>query len=89
MAMLNMKLIGEFMTQLETPQAFFSICIQNGRQRPFCFSDLCKKIIWFCNLANMHLIAVFVTKLWPVQAWACGCGGDGGGATKNIIPGKL
>ena len=30
MAMPNMQLIGEFMTQLETPQAFF---IQNGRQR--------------------------------------------------------
>ena len=35
-------------------------------------------------MANMNLIGVFLTKLWPVQALACG-GGDGGGATKNII----
>ena len=45
-------------------------------------------------MANMNLIGVFVTKLWPVQALACGGGGgrggdgdgDGGdgGATKNI-----
>ena len=34
-------------------------------------------------MANMNLIGVFVTKLWPVQALACG-GGDGGGATKTI-----
>ena len=34
-------------------------------------------------MANMNLIGVFVTKLWPVQALACG-GGDGdGGATKK------
>ena len=26
-------------------------------------------------MANMNLIGVFVTKLWPVQALACG-GGD-------------
>ena len=39
-------------------------------------------------MANMNLIGVFVTKLWPVQALACGGGGGGGGdcgATKNII----
>ena len=36
-------------------------------------------------MANMNLIGVFVTKLWPVQALACG---DGGG-TKNIIPPKF
>ena len=35
----------------------------------------------------MNLIGVFVTKLWPVQALACG-GGDGG-ATKNIISPKF
>ena len=44
-------------------------------------------------MANMNLIGVFVTKLWPVQALACGGGGDGdggdGGATKNIISPKL
>ena len=39
-------------------------------------------------MANMNLIGVFVTKLWPVHALACG-GGDGGGATKNIIPPKF
>ena len=38
-------------------------------------------------MANMNLIGVFVTKLWPVQALGCGGGGgDGdGGTTKNII----
>ena len=41
-------------------------------------------------MANMNLIGVFVPKLWPVQALACG-GGDGGdgGATKNIISPKF
>ena len=42
-------------------------------------------------MANMNLIGVFVTKLWPVQALACG-GGDGGGlggGTKNIVPPKF
>ena len=43
-------------------------------------------------MANMNLIGVLVTKLWPVQALACGgigdCG-DGGGATKNIISPKF
>ena len=38
-------------------------------------------------MANMNLIGVFVTKLWPVQALACG-GGDGG-ATKTIISPKF
>ena len=27
-------------------------------------------------MANMNLIGVFVTKLWPVQALACGGGGE-------------
>ena len=39
-------------------------------------------------MANMNFIGVFVTKLWPVQALACGGGGvdgGGGGATKSII----
>ena len=40
-------------------------------------------------MANMNLIGVFVTKLWPVQALACGGGGGGGGRTKNIIPPKF
>ena len=46
-------------------------------------------------MANMNLIGVFVTKLWPVQALACGGGGgdggDGGdgGTTNNIIPPKF
>ena len=39
-------------------------------------------------MANMNLIGVFVTKLWPVQVLACG-GGDGGGATKNIVSPKF
>ena len=43
-------------------------------------------------MANMNLIGVLVTKLWPVQALACGGGGGdggGGGATKNIISPKF
>ena len=41
-------------------------------------------------MANMNLIGVFVTKLWPVQALACGGGGgDGGGGTKTIISPKF
>ena len=55
-------------------------------------------------MANMNLIGVCVTKLWPVQALACGGGdsggdgggddggdggGDGGGATKTIISPKI
>ena len=42
-------------------------------------------------MANMNLIGVFATKLWPVQALACGGGdgGDGGGATKNNISPKF
>ena len=46
-------------------------------------------------MANMNLIGVFVTKLWPVcdkHALACGGGGDGGGgggATKTIISPKF
>ena len=49
-------------------------------------------------MANMNLIGVFVTKLWPVHALACGGGGGGdggdggdggGGATKTIISPKF
>ena len=44
-------------------------------------------------MANMNLIGVFVTKLWPAQALVCGGGdggGDGGGGeTKNIISSKF
>ena len=50
-------------------------------------------------MANMNLIGVCVTMLWPVQALACGGGGGGGdggdggdgggGETKNIIPPKF
>ena len=45
-------------------------------------------------MVNMNLIGVFVTKLWPVQALACGGGGgdgggDGGGATQTIISPKF
>ena len=39
-------------------------------------------------MANMNLIGVLLTKLWPVQALACD-GGDGGSATKTIISPKF
>ena len=58
------------------------------------FFQLMLKIIGFflysgtsMAMANMNLIGVFVTKLWPVQALADG-GGNGGG-TKNIISPKF
>ena len=43
---------------------------------------------------NLIDLGVFVTKLWPVQALACGGSGDGGhggegGAAKNIISPKF
>ena len=45
-------------------------------------------------MANINLIGVFVTKLWPEQELACGGGGDGGdggggSVTKNLIPPKF
>ena len=44
-------------------------------------------------MANINLIGVFVTKLWPklwpVQAVCDGGGEDGGGATKNITSPKF
>ena len=39
MAMPNMKLIGEFVTQLERPQAFSAFLYKMAAKRPFCFSD--------------------------------------------------
>ena len=56
--------------------------------------QLMPKPIWLLSfgtsmaMANMNLIGVFMTKLWHVQALAFG-GGDGGGATKNIMPPKI
>ena len=58
------------------------------------FFRLMPKIIEFLlsgtsmAMANMNLNGVLVTKLWPAEALACG-GGDGGGATKNIISPKF
>ena len=40
-------------------------------------------------MANMNLIGVFTTKLWPVQALTCSGGDGGGGETKNVIPPKF
>ena len=83
MDMPNMKLIGEFMTQLEAPQAFWEFLYKMAARGHFVFPIDAKNhkvlVIWDLN-GYMNLIGVFVTKLWPVQALACG------GATKNIIP---
>ena len=52
--------------------SFLSIFMQNGRQRPFCFSDWCQTSYgsWTSMaMANMNLIGVFVTKLWPYKHW--------------------
>ena len=40
-------------------------------------------------MANMNMIGVFVTQLWPVQVLACGGGGGDGGdgdATRTLYP---
>ena len=68
-------------------------------KRPFFFPIDDKNhrvLVILMAMANMNFIGVFVTKLWPVQALACGGGGgrdggDGGdgGATKNIISPKF
>ena len=94
MAMPNMKLIGEFMKQLRCHKLFEHFYIK-WPPEAIMFFRLLPKIIGFLlsgtsmAMANMNLIDVFVTKLWPVQPLACGSGGGGGGgdggATKNII----
>ena len=92
MAMPNMKLIGEFMTQLRCHKLFKHFYIIWPPEAILLFR-LLPKIIGFLlsgtsmAMANMDLICVFVTTLWHVQALACGGGGDGG-ATKNIISPK-
>ena len=45
-------------------------------------------VIWELNGYGKYEY-VFVTKLWRVQALACGGGDGGGGGTKNIIPPKF
>ena len=88
MAMPNMKLIGEFVTQLEMPHLLFEHFYTKWPPEAILFFRLMTKIMGFLQsgtsmaMANMNLIGVFVTKLWPVQALACGGGGDGG-ATKT------
>ena len=37
-------------------------------------------------MANMNLIGVLVTTLWPLQALACGGGGGDGGGGDEISP---
>ena len=39
-------------------------------------------------MANMNLIGVFVTKLWPVQALAYGGGGGGAAAAETAAQPK-
>ena len=92
MAMLNMMLIGEFVTQLEMPQTFWAFLYKMAARGHFVFSidDTNHRVIviWdFNGYGEYEFVGVFVTKLWPVQALACG-GGDGG-ATKNIISPKF
>ena len=66
-----MKLIGEFITQLETPQAFWAFVYKMAARGHFVFPIYAKNdkvlVIWELNgyyyMANMNLIGVFVTKL--------------------------
>ena len=46
--------------------SFLSIFIQNGRQRPFCFSDWCKKSYGSCNLGPQWLWRIWI---WLVYLW--------------------
>ena len=80
MAMPNMKLIRDFMTKLEKPQAFEHFYTK-WPPEAILFFRLMPKIIGFLysgtSMTMANMIGVFVIKLWPVQALACG-GGDGG-----------
>ena len=91
MDMPNMKLIGEFMTELENPQAFWAFVYKMTARGHFVFPIDAKNhrvlVIWDLNgYGEYNLIGVLVTTL-------CGGGGDGGGdgggATKNIISPKF
>ena len=63
LSMPNMKLIGEFMTTVRDATSIF---IQNGRQRPFCFSDWCQKSQGSCNLGPQWLWRIWI---WLVYLW--------------------
>ena len=62
------NMIGEFMTQLETPQTFWVFLYKMAARCHFVFPIDAKNhkvlVIWDLNgMANMNLIGVFVTKL--------------------------
>ena len=86
MAMPNMKLIGECMTKLES--AFLYKMAARGH---FVFPIDAKnhRVLAILDLNGYGEYefdwCICDTVIWPVQALACG-GGDGDGATKNIIP---
>ena len=102
MARPNMKLIGEFVTPLEMPQAFWAFLYKMAARGHFVFPIDDKNhrvlVIWDLNgYGEYEFNWCICDKVMPVQALACGGGGDGGGdgdgdggcATKNIISPKF
>ena len=91
MAMPNMKLICEFMTQLETPQAFWAFLYKMAARGHFVFPIDAKNhkvlVIWDLNGYGEYefdcCICDKVMTCTSVGVWG------GGGAIKNIIPPKF
>ena len=95
MAMPKMKLIGEFMTELQNPQAFLYKMAARGH---FVFPIDAKnhRVLVICDLNGYGeyefnwCIGDKVMACTSVGVWRRGGGGgDGGGATKNIISPKF
>ena len=95
MAMPNMKLIGEFMTQLEMPQSFWAFWYKMAARGHFVFPIDAKNhrvlVIWDLNGYGEYKFdrcicdKVMVCTSIGVRRRDGGDGGDGGGATKNIM----
>ena len=75
-----MKLIGEFMTKLEKPQAFWECVYKMATRGHFIFPIDAKNHrvleIWDLNFNSEYEFdwCICEKKLWPVQALACGGG---------------
>ena len=95
MAMPNMKLIGECMTQLETPQAFWAFLYKMAGRGHFVFPIDAKNhrvlVIWDLNGYGEYEFDRCICDKVMACTSVGGDGGDGGdgGATKNIISPKF
>ena len=87
MAMPKMKLIGEFMTELENPQAFWSFVYKMAARGHFVFPIDAKNhrvlVIWDLNGYGEYEFD------WCIGDKVMACGGGDGGATKNILSPKF